>query len=175
LLTPYKKQLRSHTNPASSERGKQVLPVPIEVGKYVPANDHSMKAIRSALTGARRVSVGHSGTADASAPQTSTNSASNARASAPATNSGQKRMSSLVPVMIPATASASKAAQGSKRPAATELDQPDWTTEQAAEEDAYAPSPIAAPVKRNRKVLVFAVFTILSLVIFTCLQWVSDC
>jgi hypothetical protein len=130
--------------------------VPIEVGKYVPANDHSMKAIRSALTGARRVSVGHSGTADASAPQTSTNSASNARASAPATNSGQKRMSSLVPVMIPATASASKAAQGSKRPAAAELEQPDWTTEQAAEEDAYAPSPIAAPVKRNRKVLMSA-------------------
>jgi hypothetical protein len=136
--------------------------VPIEVGKYVPANDHSMKAIRSALTGSRRVLVGHSGTADASAPQTSANSASNARASAPATNSGQKRMSSLVPVMIPATASAGKAAQGSKRPAA-ELDQPDWTTQQAAEEDAYAPSPIAAPVKRNRKVLVFALFTYLLL------------
>jgi hypothetical protein len=122
-----------------------------------------MKAIRSALTGSRRVSVGHSGTADVSAQQTSTNSASNARASAPATNSGQKRMSSLVPVMIPATASAGKAAQASTRPAAAELDQPDWTTQQAAEEDAYAPSPIAAPVKRNRKVLVFALFTYLLL------------
>jgi hypothetical protein len=143
-----------------SVREKQVLPVPIEVGKYVPANDHSMKAIRSALTGSRRALVGHSGAADASAPQT--NSASNARASAPATSSGQKRMSSLVPVMIPATASAGKAAQGSKRPAA-ELDQPDWTTEQAAEEDAYAPSPIAAPVKRNRKVLVLALFIFLFL------------